>query len=218
MTDLGTITAIKADAAEPDLRTVWVGRKCIAHVRRHVIDDLSLKVGAAVDDATHFTLAEAHRRTTLRIKAIRSLSRATASSGRLTSRLLKSGGEMNDIEQVLAELTQEGLLDDHDTARRIAVDTLRKTPVGRERLRVLLLNRQFADEVIERVVDEVLATHNERQDVLQAAKQCMGTLQSLPRETAARRLASRLSRRGFSEESVTDAITTCLGDEDTSLS
>jgi len=208
------ITAIDADPTEPELRFVRAGRQTLGRVRRHLIDELALRVGDAVDDATRSALADAHRLTDLRVKAIRSLSRAAASSARLAARLARGGGDAHEIESVIAELKYEGILSDEDTARRIATDALRKSPVGRAHLAALLLRRGFDETTLERVLNAVLETQDEHRDALRAAERCLRGLHALPREVAARRLSGRLARRGFSEDAIAEAVAACLGESD----
>ncbi|MDP7069920.1 MAG: RecX family transcriptional regulator [Phycisphaerales bacterium] len=214
MADTVVITAIDVDPSEPGLRLVMAGTRLLGRVQRQLIETTSIRVGDVVDDATRFLLDEAHRLTELRLKAIRSLSRAPASSARLAERLVRGGGDPDDVGTVLGALAEEGILDDLDTARRTAADALRSGPVGRRRLTAVLRKRGFEATVTEHALEEVLATRDAHRDVQEATQRCARDLQSLPRDTAARRLAGRLARRGFADEDVSDAVEAWLAEHD----
>jgi SOS response regulatory protein OraA/RecX len=203
------ITAITADSREPDLRHIKVGRQLVARVRRSDVEQLALDVGGQLDPDTLAELACCQQRSMLRLRAIRSISRAAASRQRLVDRLTPHASTTDELEAVLDELAADGLLDDHATAVQIAEETIRNGPVGAEALSAKLHRRGFDLLLVERVVADVLECRDEFADAHEVAKTAMQSLRHLPPDTATRRLAARLARKGFSEDAVSHAIHSC---------
>ncbi|MDP6986666.1 MAG: RecX family transcriptional regulator, partial [Phycisphaerales bacterium] len=199
MGDSLIITAITADPREPDLRYIKVGRQVVARVRRSDVEGLALEVGGQLDPDTLAELACCQRRTMLRLRAIRSISRAAASRQRLVDRLTPHASNMDELESVLDELAAEGLLDDHATATQIAEEILRSGPLGARALSAKLSRRGFESCVVEQIIEDLSAGRDEYADAREAAAIAMRSLRHLPPNTATRRLAARLARRGFSE-------------------
>jgi len=173
---------------------------------------MRLRVGDPLNASLLAGLEAADRRAALRVRAIRSLSRAAASRKKLESRLARHGTE-DDIAQVLDNLTADGIVDDVLAAAQLVTETLRREPVGRTKLLQMLTSRGFGQDVSERVVDDALRDRDGRQDLSEAATRAARGLHGLPRDTAARRLAGRLGRRGFDEDAVAEAIRSILPEE-----
>ncbi len=212
MTDVACITAITADPREPDLRRIQAAGRCVARIRHVDVDAMRLRVGDPLNASLLAGLEAADRRAALRVRAIRSLSRAAASRKKLESRLARHGTE-DDIAQVLDNLTADGIVDDVLAAAQLVTETLRREPVGRTKLLQMLTSRGFGQDVSERVVDDALRDRDGRQDLSEAATRAARGLHGLPRDTAARRLAGRLGRRGFDEDAVAEAIRSILPEE-----
>jgi SOS response regulatory protein OraA/RecX len=210
MADPRTITAITADPREPDLRRIKMDRRIIARIRRRDVDRMGLAVGTPLDEPMLASLDRCEQRATLRVRAIRSLSRAAASRQRLATRLSAHATSHEQLEDVLNELVADGLLDDHMTATRMTEETLRAGPVGARALSVKLQRRGFETSLVERIVAEQLGERDEYADAMDAARTAMRSLRNLPPDTATRRLAARLARKGFSEETIAEVIGTRL--------
>ncbi|MDP7029881.1 MAG: RecX family transcriptional regulator [Phycisphaerales bacterium] len=209
MADSPCITSVTADPREPDLRLVHCGDRCVARVRRIDVETLGLRVGEPLDASRRGQLELAGRRVALRLRAIRSLSRAAASRARLESRLATHGTE-EDIGIVLDGLAEDGILDDARAAAQLVVETLRKEPVGRARLMQMLTSRGFTQDHAAHAVDAAMQDRDGHHDLEEATRRAARGLKGLPREVAARRLAGRLARRGFDEDAVAEAIRTIL--------
>jgi regulatory protein len=209
MSEANCITSMTADPKAPDLRRIRVGPARIATIRRQDADSLGLAIGDELTDSLRHTLRQLDTLASLRLRAIRSLSRAAASRRRLSHRL-RTHGTPTDIDEVLDQLVQEGLLDDHAAARQLAEEAVRREPLGRRRLEAILYSRGFERADIDVAVEHALADRDPRADVLEAAHRAARSLQHLPYDTAARRLTGRLARRGFDHESIRHAIEVCL--------
>ncbi len=203
------ITAIAPDPKEPDLRVIRSGRRRMARVRHVDIDALGLRVGETLSEPLLERLAVAERRAALRVRAVRSLSRAAASRRTLAARLARHGTEQ-EVQQVLDELTADGVLNDAQMAAQLVTETLRREPVGSRRLLQSLQRKGFDQDLSARVVAEAMQDRDGRRDVAEAAARAARGLHHLPHETATRRLAGRLARRGFDADEIRDAIRAIL--------
>jgi len=201
-----TITAITADPKEPDMRRITSNRTIIARIRHGDVDRMGLRVGLPIDASMVATLDRCAQHAALRLRAIRSLSRAAASRQRLRERLSPHAANASQLEIVLDELIAEGILDDTATATRIAAETLRGGPIGSRGLAAKLQRRGFAATLVDHIVAEQLGSRDECADALEAAKTAMASLATLPPDTVTRRLAARLARKGFSSDAIIHAV------------
>ena len=206
MTELLTITDIIPDPREPDLCRIKSGRHLVGRIRRGDVEHMRLAVGMPLGPDTLAELEVCQQRAALRLRAIRSLSRAAASRQRLAARIATHAASTEELEAVLDELAADGLLDDEATATRIAEEKLRAGPIGARALSATPRRRGFEPALVEQIVATLLGNRDEYADAHEAAEYAMRSLRHLPQETATRRLAARLARKGFSEEAITQAI------------
>jgi SOS response regulatory protein OraA/RecX len=183
MAEFDFITSMTADPKAPDLRRIRVGKRRIATIRRQDVDTLGLSVGDPLTQTLLDTLDRLDRLAALRLRAIRSLSRAAASRRRLESRLYRHG-EPADIAEVLDQLIVDGILDEHATARQIAGEAMRREPVGRRKLEAMLRSRGFEREATDEAVAQAQCDRDPLEDAMEAGRRAARGLSHLPRETA----------------------------------
>ena len=106
--------------------------------------------------------------------------------------------EPEEIESVLAQLTEERYLDDRRFAREYLRQLLNKQPQGEHLLRVKLLKRGLDSALVEESISELEL--DEVALARESARQKLASLVGLPRENALRRLLGHLQRQGFSAE------------------
>ena len=213
MTDRPTITAIIASPKEPELRRIRAGRTTLATIRHSDVDRLQLCVGDEIDADMLDTLTQLDRRASLRLRAIRSLSRAHATRHQLAGRLGRTDAPPEDIDAVLDDLTQEGMLDDRHAATQLIEEALRRSPTGEAALLERLMRRGIDDHTARQAVHEAMSSRDPAHDALQAGTDIMRTLGHTTPDIAARRLAGRLARRGFSPEIVESTVSKLTGIE-----
>ena len=206
MVDTRLITAIKADPREPDLRKIQSGSKVIGRIRRQDVESLQLAVHDELDASMLDAIAACARRVALRLRAIRSLSRAAASRQRLATRLAPHADNFEQVTTILDELEQDGLLDDAVAADQIAQEVLRRGPIGTYKLTAMLRSRGFAGDLSRSVAAKYLDDRDELADAMEAAQKAARGLDRLPPETARRRLIGRLARKGFSASVVRETV------------
>lgn len=210
MADIRLITAITADPREPSIRKIYSGSKVIGRVRRQELEALQLSVHDELDASMLDAIAACDRRVSLRLRAIRSLSRAAASRQRLASRLAPHADNYEQVNAILDELEQDGLLDDAAAADQIAQEVLRQGPIGTYKLTAMLRSRGFDGELSRTVAAKYLSDRDELADAIEAARKAVRGLDRLPLDTARRRLTGRLARKGFSAGVVRETVNQTL--------
>ena len=199
------VTHIEPDPKEPDLRVISTTDRGRLTVRNRDIDESELREGDTLSSDDWDDLTRRHQITLLRLRAIRSLSRAPASRARLTARLTEHG-TLDEIDRALDELESDGILNDAAFAAQIVKERLRKQPVGRDGIAQTLKKRGIAEAIIEETMQALIDCRDQRADAEAAADMAMRGLENLPVDTAARRLAGRLARRGFDEETIMEVV------------
>lgn len=127
----------------------------------------------------------------------RSTAAQPASEGRLRGRLAERGHDADVVEAALARARAERLVDDDALSAALVAEWRAKGHAPR-RIRADLRRREFDEQVIDRAVGEV-----DQQDHLamafELARQRAESLGHLPPETAYRRVAGYVARRGYGE-------------------
>jgi regulatory protein len=140
--------------------------------------------------------------------ALRLLRRRPLGCAELRDRLARKGHESPVISRVVAELMDQGALDDAAYAKLLVESELRK-PTGRRLLVHKLCRKRVPREVIGRVVTKALRDKDPVADARSLAERKLTspTFQRLDAAARQRRLWSLLARRGFDR----DVIETALG-------
>ena len=129
--------------------------------------------------------------------ALRMLRARDRTPAGLADRLRKKGIDEPVIAHVIARLEAVGLLDERATAGRIVRTELRKAPASERLLKMKLRREGVTDAVASEVVAEELAAVDLTEAVEEEARRWLQRRPGLDAETAKRRLAGRLARRGF---------------------
>lgn len=124
-----------------------------------------------------------------RQRALRLLALRTHFSTELAAKLAARGFDETAVEETIARLVDEGILDDHAAGLEFVETRLRRKPLGPARLRADLARRGLDRELVERVVDE---SYPEDEEMLARRSLALAA----GREPAA--AARRLERQGFS--------------------
>ena len=116
------------------------------------------------------------------------------------------------IAHVIARLEAVGLLDERATAGRIVRTELRKAPASERLLKMKLRREGVTDAVASEVVAEELAAVDLTEAVEEEARRWLQRRPGLDAETAKRRLAGRLARRGFGGDVVWGVVNRVVGE------
>lgn len=140
--------------------------------------------------------------------ALRLLAIRPRSVREMHDRLAQKGLEKKAIEPLLAELVDLGLLDDRKFAAQWVESRMALRPMGPTRLRAELASKGVEREVIESTLSKYSNEFSEKESALSLARKKMKLLRGLEPETARRRLAGFLGRRGFAARIIADVIKT----------
>lgn len=149
----------------------------------------------------------------LRAKALDLLSRRDHSVKELEDKLRSRGGQEGDVNQVLSDLRDIGLLDDRRYARSFLLARSGKA-WGRQRFRQELISRGLPAELVEQALVEA------REDDGFDPSKKLTTLvaRELHRGREPQKVVASMLRRGFAYSEVRDALTSCRECEEMDMS
>jgi len=201
------ITAIEPQKHDPERVSVFVDGEFRMGVSLEIAHAAHLRVG---DEVTEARLAEVERRdrgwqareAALHLLAVRP--RAAVELGR---RLRMKGYEPEVTDEVIERLRELGMIDDAAFAGTLVRDRVRLRPSGARRLQGELRAKGVDEEVAREAIRDTLEGEgtDERELALRAAEKWR-TRPGEERDRARRRLHGFLARRGFSGETIREAI------------
>ena len=137
--------------------------------------------------------------------ALRLLELRGRSVREIRDKLKSKAVSSQDIDSVVSELLSLGLLDDEKFARDWIENRQHFRPTGVVRLRQELFAKGIDREIVDQAVREYKNNANEYPAALDLAKRKMKLYRKLDADTARRRLAGFLARRGY-EASVVSKV------------
>lgn len=135
-------------------------------------------------------------------RALNLLSYRPRSAAEIARRLRKADFPPSAIEAALTRLERVGLVDDLTFARYWVENRETFRPRGHRMLRWELKQKGIADQII----DEVLASLDERASAYRLARKRASRLRHLDEATFRRRLSTYLARRGFPYSIINEAV------------
>lgn len=208
LTATGTITALREHPRKAGRYIVDINGKQAAVVGAAYIHDARLKVGMELDDVGGDKLIAAARKVEAFDRAAAALGRRARSKHELERWLLQRGYDAADVAEAVARLSELGALDDSQYARAFSRSRALGKGMSRRRLQQELarrgVSREQADQAIAEVMDEEAV--DERALLEAAARKKMTTLAGLDPDTAKRRLAGFLARRGYDASAVSAVV------------
>jgi len=141
-------------------------------------------------------------------RALNMLAFRGRSTAELRRQLLKKGEQADEVERVIARLTEQRLLNDTDFARQYA--RLKLTAAGSSRFRIIQelgrkgIAKPMAEEAIENLKEAEGIDASE--SISRVAEKKWKTLARLDGQTARRRLYAFLARRGFNPDEIRAAM------------
>lgn len=141
--------------------------------------------------------------------ALRKLDARACSRAELVAAMVGRGFRTEIAEEVVARLEAVGLVDDQAYADALVRSRFAATGASRRALRDTLSRKGLGADVIERAVAQIDHDDEEaRADDLVARRR--RSLQGVSRQTAYRRLASMLARKGYSPSVASAAVSRAL--------
>ena len=144
-----------------------------------------------------------------RVIALRSLAARARSEAELRAKLADRGVQAEAIDQVIAGLMAEGLIDDRQLAADLAQNLQETKKMGPVAVRQALMKRRISRVIIDEVVAGLDAVEIDTLEEL--ARSRMRVLEGLDRDVQVRRLVGYLARRGYQGSDVYQAIDRVVG-------
>ncbi len=152
----------------------------------------------------------------LRARLMRWLARRDRSEREIRERLATWGGEAEEIESIVTEFEERGLIDDTTLADKICDWHRRRDPLGPRRLRARLQSRGIASDLAEAAAAPHGDEEVQRDLIAQIKLKRLPAIFNLAPVKRRQRLRDHLLRRGFDPWLVDDA-TRELSREDATL-
>jgi len=201
------ITKLERQKRHPKRLSVFLDGEFAFGADEEVVAQLSLAVDKRVDAETIRKAVEREEEHKVREKALRYLSFRNRSVKELKTFLQGKGYNPDAISRTLTRLEEVGLLDDRAFAKAWVEGRAKFKGMGERLLEQELRQKGVKKEIIREAV-EGLGDEGER--ALSLARVRVERLKGLDRETAKRRLAGFLQRRGFSSDVVYDVVKNTL--------
>jgi SOS response regulatory protein OraA/RecX len=209
--DAETVTRLTPDKSSPLWVHVVVGARRAAKVPAAKLDVLGLAVGTAWSTNLAERSAVAAQVLKAKLKAVALLKLRARSSAEVVGRLVRQGFSRPASDLAVAELVQEGLLDDEALAQSRAEGSLSKGmasgAVQEELSRSGLAQTQAAGAIA-----EIAGSGDELARAIEQARNRAARIpESLGASVRYRRVLTALARMGYDEEVAREAAAKALG-------
>ena len=188
----GRITAIEPQARHANRFNLYIDDQFAMGISAIVA--AKLRVGQALDDATSAALAREEAYETAHEQALRYLEPRPRSSAELKQQLRKKKVADEIIEQVIARLTEAGLLDDAAFAKYWVENRETFRPRAGRALRFEMKRKGLSDETIKQATGAI----DESESAYNAAAARATRWRELEQREFMDKLGAFLVRRGFS--------------------
>jgi regulatory protein len=200
------ISEIAPLRGNPNLRRIKVAGKLVARLPASDVMELGLEVGdrwsASVAKRVH-EVAETAR--ALRI-AFALLGKRGMSRGELIDRIVRRGFAAEIAERLAADLEANHWIDDESYARALAEELANGKSASFSLIVEKLRARKIDESLARRTASLALADINPIEQAVALAKQKRESMKGVPPKRAASRIAGALTRRGYDDETVREAL------------
>ena len=212
---LDEITAIAASARDPRRMVVKIGEgRAVGTVPSRVVRELDLVIGMPWTPSLAVRFADAVEFDVWLQKGMRLTARRPLARAVLTQKLADKGATPAMLERVIARLRELGLVDDKALGQLIVEHELSNQPAGEALLRAKLERKGLEEAAIDHALNEaspVTTGAGAARAAMSLAKSKLASLRGVDKNTARRRLAGLLARRGFDEQVVQEVVERLLG-------
>ena len=200
------ITGMEPLASDPNQRRIKVNGKIVATLRTGDVADLGLAVHLAWTKSLAQRVERVLAIDKARQQALALLSARALSTKTLTRRLRDRGHSESIVRQIVDEVRRDGWLNERAYAEEIVRSATRRKPAGRVLLEQKLAQRGVEPATAGRVVRAASDAQDDRAAAYSLARRRLATMGSVAPDTAVRRVAGLLARRGFEDDVVEATI------------
>jgi regulatory protein len=201
-----TITELRPLPSDPNIRSVRVGGRVVAHLRAADLDGLDLDIGREWTPELAEAVQRCVRQHQARKAAMKLLSRRAMPHTVLLEKLLERGHDRDITAQVLDELANDGWIDDERFAESLVHELTNRKPAGERLLIDKLIARGIEADTAQHVVNRALEDRDPVHEAVDLARKRLRSMGAVSRPTAIRRISGVLMRRGFDEETTRAAL------------
>lgn len=203
----GTITALRAQANDPQRVNVFVDGAFAIGVSLNTISKEGLYVGKALSEQDYERIAGAESVDKAIQAALRFLEARPRSAAEIRERLHRKAFDAATIATALDRLGELGLVDDAAFARFWVENRQSCRPRGAGALRDELRRKGIDRAVADTILDDERLVGDETEQVWTLARAALRKYASAPdRATFMRRMGGYLQRRGFSFETIRPVV------------
>jgi regulatory protein len=197
----GTITALRAQAHDPQRVNVFIDGEFAIGVSLNTITRAGLYVGLALDEAGYARIEQAEGADKAFQTALRFLEARPRSIAEIRERLRRKEFAAEAIDGAVERLSALGLVDDASFARFWVENRQACRPRGVSALRDELRRKGIARDVVATVLSDDTLTGDEAERAMTLARAALRKYAGAPDQaTFMRRLGGYLQRRGFGFE------------------
>ncbi len=208
---MGVVTKITPQVKNPKRVSVYVDGTFFIGLQLNVLDKLGLRVGRELDEVEVARIALAKDRQNALDKALMYLGRRLHSQTELETKLGRAGFVPDVVGYTIAEVNRLGYINDAAFGVAKATVSAKRKLHGKRRAMVELAKSGVRGETARKAVEDVYEGHDAMGVArLLAGKRANG-MARLDAETARRRLAGMLMRRGFTWDEIRPALDEVMG-------
>jgi len=207
------ITRIESQKRRPGRKNVYIDDRFAFGINDETLIRIGLRTGDEIDRSAIRSIESTEDLASGKKLALRFLAHRARSVHEVRQRLLKHEVEREIVEQIISDLLEARLLDDHEFARMFIRDRLRSRPSGRilmkQKLRMLGIDERKAEGALE----EILGSVSQESVAIGAARKFLKSRRGNTKDPLAlrRKLAGFLARRGFAWDVITTVLKKVLG-------
>jgi regulatory protein len=198
------ITKIETQKRNPRRRSVFIDGKFAFGLDEEVLYKFELKKGERLTDQQIKNLTKEERKKEAKEVALKILSFRRRTEKQVKEKLQKKGFDEKTIKATIDKLKEFDLINDLEFATSWIKDRLSFKPRGKKLLKQELWKKGIKKEIIEQVTEELC--QDEDKSALELLEKINKRYKDLEPKVAKRRMFSFLLRRGFSYETIKNAL------------
>jgi len=207
-----TITKIEAQKKNPRRRSVFINGEFAFGVDEEVISKLGLKKGEGLTKPKIKNILTQKNENEAKEVALRFLSFRRRTEKEVKEKLQKKGFDEKTIKRTIAKLKEYDLINDLEFATAWVKERLAYKPRGKKLLWQELWKKGIRKEIVDQVTQELC--QDEDKSVLELVEKIKKKYKNLEPPVAKRRMYGFLLRRGFSYETVNQAMRNSIAKEE----
>jgi regulatory protein len=211
------ITTIEVQKRRPDRRNIYADGEFLIGLHVETLLRSGVRVGDTISQEQLSTLQAQENLFAARTAALQYLTTRPRSEREIRDKLRDKEFSPADIDQVIADLTRTGLINDHEFARSYIRNSVAVRPIGEVQLRRKLLLLGVARAVINEALQDIGGQVDLDEAALRLARQFLDRKRRARSDTDPRKLKQQLigflSRRGYSWAVVSSALKTVLSSQ-----